>query len=414
MSNLSIDIASAVKSATKKWKAEKRKADKNDNLHHYQYRTFYQYSDRVTIREVAFDVMEAAYNKASSNGQYYANARQIMYAARPEILNQTGRNELLSATFQTLLKDYIEEKNPNWKIAWDARGHIIEPHTNKIIGLGGIEVEDYMKGWKSLIPFDVPSVESLIKTKGPENRFNNALFVEKEGFNEILSDAKFPERYDLALMSTKGLSNKAACDLIYQMDLLGVRVFVLHDFDYAGFKILRTLREGVRLSQGTDVIDLGLRMADIKDLPSEPVNYKAKNYPGTYLKYDCGATQEEVDFLINPEKTYHYAFYGKRVELNAMTSEELIAWLERKLIEYGVEKYIPDQDILIKGYQRAKYLQLIQNKIDETIEENFAEYESQEISEDELKEITEDLKMKLKEDPGLSWDEAIWDIVEDN
>lgn len=414
LSNLSIDISSAVKSATKKWKAEKRKADKDDNLYKHQYRTFYQYSDRVTIREVAFDIMEDAYNKASSNGKYYANARQIMYAARPEILKQTGRSELLSATFQTLLKDYIEEKNPSWKIAWDARGHIIEPHTNKRIGLGGIEVEEYMRGWGSSIPFDVPSVKSLIKTKGPENRFNNALFVEKEGFNEILSDAKFPERYDLALMSTKGLSNKAACDLIYKMDLLNVRVFVLHDFDYAGFKILRTLREGVRLSQGTDVIDLGLRMADIKELPSEPVNYKQRSYPGTYLKHDCGATEEEVDFLVNPGGEDYNGHFGNRVELNAMTSEQLIVWLEEKLKEYGVEKYIPDKDLLIKGYQRAKYLQLIQDKIDETIEENFAEYESQEISEDELKEITDDLNERLEEDPTLSWDEAIWDIVEED
>ena len=30
MSNLSIDISSAVKSATKKWKVEKRKADKEN------------------------------------------------------------------------------------------------------------------------------------------------------------------------------------------------------------------------------------------------------------------------------------------------------------------------------------------------------------------------------------------------
>lgn len=402
MSNLSIDIASAIKSGTKKWRAAKRQADKDGNLHQHHYRSFYQYSDRVTIREVAFDVMEAAYNHASSNGKYYANARQIMYAARPEILKQTGRNELLSATFQTLLKDYIEEKNPAWKIAWDARGKIIEPHTNKIIGLGGIEVEEYMKDWGSSIPFDSPSVESMIKTKGPENRFKNALFIEKEGFNEILADAGFPEIYDMAFMSTKGISNKAACDLIYQMDRLGVRVFVLHDFDYAGFKILKTLRQGVRLSYGTDIIDFGLRIKDVKNLPSEPVFYKQRKSPVSYLR-SCGATIEECNFLLD-----------QRVELNAMTSEQLITWLENKLKEHGVEKYIPDQDILIKGYQRAKYLQLIQNKIDETIEENFAEYESQEIPEDELKEISEDLKKKLEDDPKLSWDQALWDIANDD
>src|SRR5690606_16594938 len=84
---------------------------------------------RTSIREVAFYVMEDAYNKASANGKYYANARQIMYAARPEILKHADATDLDSVYFtQTLLKDYIEEYCPDWKVVWDARGHLIEPH----------------------------------------------------------------------------------------------------------------------------------------------------------------------------------------------------------------------------------------------------------------------------------------------
>jgi len=409
MSNLSNDITASIKNATKKWKTEKRKADKEDNLYAYQYRSFYQYSTRVTIREVAFEVMQDAYNKASSNGKYYANARQIMYAARPEILKRTERDELKSATFQTLLKDYIEEYEPNWKIAWDARGHILEPYTKKIIGLGGIEVENYIHNWKYDIEFDVPMVKTLIDTKGPHNRFKNALFVEKEGFNEILTDVKIPEVYDMALMSTKGLSNKAACDLIYEMDMQGVRVFVLHDFDFAGFKILKSLREGVRLSQGTDVIDLGLRLEDIEGLQDEPVTYKTNVNPGYYLR-SCGCSPDEIDFLV---KQGYYQYTGRRVELNAMTSEQLISWIKKKLDENGVEKFIPDRDILIKGYQRAKYLQLIDDKIQEITDS--IKNDSEDISEKELngiyEELTDKLKDKLKDDPGLSWDEAIWEIA---
>jgi len=408
MSNLSNDITASIKNATKKWKAEKRKADKEDNLYSYQYRSFYEYSTRVTIREVAFEVMEEAYNKASSNGKYYANARQIMYAARPDILKRATKNELKSATFQNLLKDYIEQYNPNWKIAWDARGHILEPHTNKTIGLGGIEVENYIYKWKYDVDFKVPEVKILIDTKGPYNRFSNVLFVEKEGFNEILTDAKIPELYDMALMSTKGLSNKAACDLIYKMDQKGVRVFVLHDFDYAGFKILKTLREGVRLSRGTDVIDLGFRFEDIKDLPSEPIDYKrTRKYPGHYLK-SCGCTVDEINFLVNPN--CRWSWEGQRVELNAMTSEQLIEWLKKKLDEHGVEKYIPGKDDLIKGYQRAKYLQRIEEKIRE-VEENM-KYEAEEIAEEDIDKINKEVKKLLKKDPELSWDRALWGIAD--
>jgi DNA topoisomerase VI subunit B len=404
--SLSDDISSAVKSTTKGWKAEKRKADKKDRLSSSQYAKL-RGSRKVSIKDVAFDVMEAAYNMASSNGEYYANARQIMYAARPEILSRTGNAKLDDVYFtQTLLKDYIEEREPDWKIVWDARGHIIEPHTNEKIGLGGIEVDRYTRKWHSHINIEPPSIESLIKTNGPCNRFSNVLFIEKEGFTEILTHAGIPERYDLALMSTKGIPVKAACDLIHQMDMIDVRVFVLHDFDLDGFKILRSLKEGVRLSLGSDVIDLGLRMADIKDLPAEPVQYKQRIDPGLYLEFDCDATQEEVDFLVDPKGGY-YSHHGQRVEINAMTSEQLITWLEDKFEEYGVEKFIPDLASLSMGYRRVKYLGLVGKKIKE-IEESMVE-DDEEIPEDLIELIEE----KFKEDPSLSWDEALWDIVKD-
>jgi len=405
MSNLSIDIASAIKSGTKKWRAAKRQADKDGNLHQHHYRQFYQYSDRVTVREVAFDVMEAAYNHASSNGKYYANARQIMYAARPEILKRTGRQEVSKGgktTYftQTLLKDYIEENNPPWKIAWDARGHIIEPHTNQMIGLGGMEVEKYIHDWHN--EMIIPVFDSQIDTIGPTNRFKNALFIEKEGFTETLTDAGFPEIYDMALLSTKGMPVKAACDLIYQMDLKGVNVFVLHDFDYSGFKILKTLRDGVRLSRGTEVIDLGLRIEDIKDLPTEPVYFKQNIWPGYYLK-ECGCSPEEIDFLCD-DSTWR----GQRVEINAMTSEQLINWLHGKLKEHGAEKFIPDQEMLAKGYQYMKKLIHIKENTERIKEEWDKHVKENPIPlPDNLLDL---INKKLIEDPTISWDQAIWDI----
>jgi DNA topoisomerase VI subunit B len=402
--SLSDDISSAVKSITKGWKAEKRKADKNDRISSSQYAKLRGYRT-ISIRDVAFDVMEAAYNLASSNGEYYANARQIMYAARPEILKRTGKDELNDVYFtQTLLKDYIEERDPDWKIVWDARGHIIEPHTNEKIGLGGIEVDNYINKWHSRIIIEPPDFQSLVKTNGPGNRFNNVLFIEKEGFTEILTHAGIPERYDLALMSTKGIPVKAACDLIHEMSNIDVRVFVLHDFDLSGFKILRSLTEGVRLSCGSDVIDLGLRMADIKDLIAEPVQYKQRIDPGLYLEFDCDATQEEIDFLVDPKGGYT-SHHGQRVEINAMTSQQLIAWLEDKLQGYGVEKFIPDQDTLSMGFRRAKYLGLVEKKTKE-MQESMVE------DDEEIPDyLTELIERKFREDQSLSWDEALWDIV---
>ncbi|GAH79254.1 unnamed protein product, partial [marine sediment metagenome] len=194
------DISSALASVTKKWKAEKRKADKDDRLSPSQYRYFSR-SYRTTIREAAFKHMEAAYNKASANGRYYANARQIYYAARPLILGEVQESRVDSNYFtQTLLKDYLEKHGPGWKVVWDARGHFEEPHTRRRIGVGGIEVEEYMRSWIDGIPQDeFYVVDEEVKTKGPANRFSSVLFIEKEGFNEILKDAKISEKYDMAI-----------------------------------------------------------------------------------------------------------------------------------------------------------------------------------------------------------------------
>ena len=45
---------------------------------------------KVEIKAATYAVMEEAYLKASGDGKFPANARQIMYAARPLVLERTG------------------------------------------------------------------------------------------------------------------------------------------------------------------------------------------------------------------------------------------------------------------------------------------------------------------------------------
>ena len=44
----------------------------------------------------------------------------------------------------------------------------------------------------------------------PHNRYRYVLFVEKEGFDPLLKAAGIAERFDVAIMSTKGMSTTAA------------------------------------------------------------------------------------------------------------------------------------------------------------------------------------------------------------
>jgi len=402
MSELSDAILKGVQNVAKNWKAAKRHADKEDRLSQLQYDRLNEKPHKVTVRNAAFEVMEFAYNQASSNGKFIAHARQIMYAARPLIIELTGKTKPWTSDSyftQDLLKDYLEEYRPDWKIVWDARGHMREPHTGKVIGLGGIEVERYINQWSSKIEITRPDVKTLIRTLGPGNRFKYALFIEKEGFTEILTHARIPERFDMALLSTKGIPVKAACELISALEKKGVKVFVLRDFDKQGFTIVKSLREGVRLSEGSNVIDLGLRLQDVEDLESEPVEYEQDLNPRFYLE-ECGATPEEQEFLVSEEHLHHYS--GRRVEINAMTSEQLITWLERKFEEHGVEKFIPDLESLETSYRRAEYLSQLQEIIDEV--------ELPDNNEPVPDNIMESIKEILEDDPTLSWDEAIWEL----
>ena len=144
------------------------------------------------------------------------------------------------------------------------------------------------------------------ETCGPDNRFGAVLFVEKEGFMPLFRAVKLAERYDLAIMSTKGLSTTAARQLVDH--LVGekkVPVFCIRDFDLDGFKIAGTLREGTRRYswRSRGAIDLGLRGEDIEtwDLEQEEVFYRGA---GGRLLDDEGSDQEEDQ--ANPPRLWRH------------------------------------------------------------------------------------------------------------
>ena len=102
--SLGEDLTTATKRVSKDWKKAKQKADRDDRVSRAAIAKMRQsIASKESIKDVAFAVMEEAYLKASGNGKYYANARQIMYAARPAILAQADTAELDDKYFtQTL------------------------------------------------------------------------------------------------------------------------------------------------------------------------------------------------------------------------------------------------------------------------------------------------------------------------
>jgi hypothetical protein len=274
------DILEALESATKPWskqrKAEERNASRAENRR-YALTSSY----RVTLKDAAFDVIEEAYLKASANGRLPALARQIMYAARPLVQKATGQFLADDYFTQTLLPEYMEiyrDKCKDWYVAYDPRGHFHEPHTEYEVPLGTLDVQQHLR---DIAKHEVKEptfnvCEKRYPTLGPENRYCNILFIEKEGFMPLFRAVQLAERYDIAIMSTKGMSVTAARELIDELfgRFVGLRFFVLHDFDKSGFSIAGTLKRDTRRYAfknlcEDDVVDLGLRMGDIEGLQDE-------------------------------------------------------------------------------------------------------------------------------------------------
>jgi hypothetical protein len=195
-----------------------------------------------------------------------ANARQIFYAARTLVqgLLEPGV-ELKDKYFtQVLLPDFVAA-NPDltgdWDVVYDARGHLLEPHNGTSIPVGTTQVRDYLLP-RSHRPADLVAVDAaLYPTLGPENRFSTLLYIEKEGFEPLLRAAGIPERFDCAIMSTKGMSVTAARLIVDRYAQQGVRVLVAHDFDRTGASIAWTLGNDTRrysFEKHPGVIDIGL------------------------------------------------------------------------------------------------------------------------------------------------------------
>jgi hypothetical protein len=359
----------------------------------------------VTIKEVAWEGMAKAYDDASGGGRYPANARQVMYAARPAILSATGKTSLADSYFtQTLLPDYIEEhaeETADWDVVFDARGNFTEPHTGREVPLGTLDVRAYLG--------DRPPLGSAIRlvggesfpTLGPKNRYSAILFIEKEGFAPLLAAARIAERFDIAIMSTKGMSTTAARMLLDRLSPDIDKVLVLHDFDVSGFSIFGTLgTDGrrYRFKNEVPIVDLGLRLVDIEamDLQSEPVEISGEWHARAATLAEHGATNEEIRFLAH-----------RRVELNAMTAPVFVDFLERKLSKHRVRKVLPDAAI-IERHARHVAEQVLAEK---ALLKMRAKLQQDGAAMSLPDNLMQQIRTTLKRESDIPWDAAVARIV---
>jgi Topoisomerase 6 subunit A/Spo11, Toprim domain len=408
-------IQNGLKKVTRDFTRAKKQAygRREDRISQWQIDKWKNQNTERQLKAAAYEAIPQAYMAASGNRRFPANVRQIFYQVRPLVIAATGGNIWKnSATFtQNVFQDYLRdnpEETSDWDIVYDARGHFSEPHVQKQIGCGTLEVRSYTNSWENA-PDPSIEIDETFPTNGPKNRYKFALFIEKEGFDALLDRARIAQRYDLAIFSTKGMPVTAARRLVEKLSEAGVTILIAHDFDIAGISIAHWLwhdNDRYEFQHQPRVIDLGLRPADVKklDLQSEEqVHRQLKDPTEKFWDWDDDpVSDEEADFLRGEYSYQKGGWVGQRVELNAMTSAQFIGWLEDKFRKAGVQKVVPNRETLALAWNRAKSIA----KAREIIEQEEADHVAA------PKDLEQKVRAMLKRHHELSWDQALARIAE--
>ena len=388
---------------TKDWAKQRKAEERHASALANRRARLVRASDYYNFRSAAFEVMKRAYMAASANGTLPASARQVMYQARPFIQEKMGGQQLNDQYFcQQLLPDYMEEHEAGWDITYDDRGHFTEPHTGRSIGLGTISVRDYLAdvGGPKLAEPNFASAN--VDPRGPDGGFGAVLFIEKEGFLPLFKAVHLSERYDIAIMSTKGMSTTAARTLIDGLYRHQVPLLVLHDFDKAGLSIIGTLRRNTKrftFSHQAEIIDLGLRLADVRELGLAASAEAAFDRGSDSAKRENlrlnGATRAEVEFLLN-----------QRIELNALTSDQFVAFIESKLRQHGIKKVVPAKHVLAEAYRL-----FVRSHEAKRVVQRELEHLNSGVNVKVPPDLVERVRTYLEEHPQARWDEAASEIA---
>jgi hypothetical protein len=241
--------------------------------------------------------------------------------------------------------------------------------------------------------------------------YDKVLYVEKQGLWPVFQDAGLAERYDMAIVAGEGYATEA-CRVLFANAEKGknYQLFVLHDADPYGYNIGRTLREATRRMPGhrIEVIDLGLRLEDALDMNLSTENFtRRKALPQGLQLSDL----EREYFTGRPAG--NKAWVARRVELNALSAPNLIAYTERKLAEAGVRGKVKPSAATLPSLVEGIYCDVLYPKIDaalaqvlgvDAIKAHLADNLRKRVR---LNQASKWIDQAFKDDDSLSWREAV-------
>jgi hypothetical protein len=345
---------------------------------------------KVSQKDVVLDNLEDAIASASGDGEYRFNERQIFYQLRPIVLDETGQ-ELRIGNFTTIITDYENETGEIPGMYREPRGSIYHPHRRETIPLGTLTVEQYER---------------------PIWTFNKLVYIEKEGFSEALKDDGWPERHDCAPMSSKGFSTRAARDLVDKLAEHDepVTIFCVHDADAFGTMIYQTFQEATKArgARKIKIVNLGLEAWEAVDADLEVEDVPQGEQRKAVASYVL--EREDGEYWETWLQTH-------RVELNAMTTPEFIAWLDRKMVEHGGGKLIPPNEVIAAELEKrldSKVRAVITERIlrearlDDQVAAALAEIDRPDVA-----ELTVGIKQLFEHNPEHEWRDHVEATADD-
>jgi hypothetical protein len=298
---------------------------------------------RRNKKQIILGALDGAIQTISGSGRHRYSLRQLFYAIRPLLIREFGE-EPKYGTFSKVIKGYEDRTGRDLPgIYRDSRGVLYHPHTQEEIPLGTLTVEKYQR---------------------PTWTFNKILYSEKEGFFPILKDVLWPERHDCALLTSKGYATRAVCDVLNLMGEVRepITFFCMHDADGPGTMIYESMQAAVNNRPGAGnvrIVNLGLE-------PGEALKLKLSAEKVERKKGKKGG-DKAVPVASYVSARWRAWLQSQRVELNAMTTPQFLAWLDRKIAPYHAGKLVPPEHVLVDRLRESVRKEMRQRIVEDVL-----------------------------------------------